>query len=86
MEGFTMSRPSPEEDWDLDLDAEYYFLYSNKVARIVYDADLEEYIISEAMGPDGVWFDYNVDEVLEEGEPISEEEAFGLMHAFGGEW
>ena len=79
-----MNDMPPEDDWDWD--PEYYFLHPKKVVRIMYDEEVEEYTISEAMGPEGVWFDCNVDQVLTDGRPISEEEAMEMVAAFGGEW
>ena len=76
----------PEDTWGLDWNPEYYFLYRNKVVRVLYEKNFEEYVIAEAMGPEGVWFDCNVDRVLAGGRPISEEEAMEMVNGFGGDW
>jgi hypothetical protein len=76
----------PEDDWGWDSGSEYYFLHPNKVVRIVYDEDVEEYTVSEAMGPDGAWFDCNVDQVLTDGRPLTEKEAMDMVDGFGGDW
>ena len=81
-----MNNIRPADDCDWDWDPEYYFLRPNKVARIVYDEDIEEYTVSEAMGPEGVWFNYNVDTVLTDGRPITEEEAMEMVEDFDGNW
>jgi len=79
-----------EDEWDEDEDGqwdpEYYFLHPNQVARIVYDEEFEDYTISEAMGPEGVWFNCDVDRVLNDGDPISEKEAADIVAAYGGDW
>ena len=81
-----MNNIRPADDCDWDWDTEYYFLRPNKVVRIVYDEDVEEYTISEAMGSEGVWFDCDVDQVLSDGDPITEAEALEMVDGFGGDW
>ena len=81
-----MKNIRPPDDLDWDWDPDYYFLHPNKVVRIVHDEDLDEYTISEAMGPEGVWFDCDVDQVLADGRSITKEEAMAMVDGFGGEW
>ncbi|MBC8372186.1 MAG: hypothetical protein H8E53_01220 [Planctomycetes bacterium] len=81
-----MNNIRPADDWDWDWDSEYYLLHPNKVVRIAYDEEVGEYTISEAMGPEGVWFDCDVEHVLSDGAPITEAEAMELVDGFGGVW
>ena len=75
-----------EDDLDLDWDwdPEYYLMPSKKVARIVSDETGEEYAIAEAMGPEAVWRECDLDQVLAMGRLISEEEAIDMVDGFGG--
>lgn len=81
-----MNNIRPIDDGEWDWDPEYYLLPSNTVARIVYDEEDEEYTVSEAMGPEGVWFPCDIEDVLTGGAPITEEEAMEMVDGFGGDW
>jgi len=75
-------RPVDDSDWDWN--TEYFLLRPNTVARIVYDQEEEAYTVSEAIGPEGVWFPCDVEDVLRDGGPITEEEAVELIDGLGG--
>ena len=72
------------DDGDWDWNTEYFLLRPNTVARIAYDEEEQEYTVSEAMGPEGVWFPCDVEDVLADGSPITEEEALDLIDSLGG--
>ena len=75
-----------EEDdrFEPDFDVAYYLLDGNRIARLWYDTETDEYFDGEVMGEDGQWEVCSPEVIEAQGREVSFDEAEVRARALGG--
>jgi len=74
-----------EDDYcEPDFDEAYYLLDDNRVGRVWYDTETDEYFDAEVLGEDGQWQPWPPEEIEARGREVSFDEAEPRVRELGG--